>query len=128
MVSLPAESALLDGKNNAGCSVFCVPQNKPDICLITYSPSVSQCKSAHSIEIHLVPPVFNDSLTQLRLPVLINTTVTLLCSAYGYPKPSIRWTRNVNPQRNEELIIDRVQVTHFRSLKKIIIVLIPLDQ
>ena len=62
-----------------------------------------------------VPPLFNDSLSQVKIQALINTTVKLLCSAYGFPKPSIHWSFNTNPfneklQREEEFIIDHVQV------------------
>jgi hypothetical protein len=66
------------------------------------------------IEILLVPPVLNDSLAQVKIEALINSTVTLLCSAYGFPKPSINWFYNTNvlskPKREEELILEHIQV------------------
>jgi len=66
------------------------------------------------ILIILVPPIFNDSLVQVKIQALINTTVTLTCSAYGFPKPSINWSFNTNllikTQREEEFIIEYVQV------------------
>jgi hypothetical protein len=50
----------------------------------------------------------------VKIQALINTTVTLTCSAYGFPKPSINWSFNTNllikTQREEEFIIEYVQV------------------
>jgi hypothetical protein len=61
-----------------------------------------------------VPPLFNDTLAETKIQTLINTTVKLLCSAYGFPKPSISWLFNTNillkSSREEELIIEHVQV------------------
>jgi hypothetical protein len=66
------------------------------------------------IEVFLVPPVFNDSLVQVKLPALINSTLKLHCSAYGFPKPVVNWTFNTNfipkNKRNEEFVIESVQV------------------
>ena len=66
------------------------------------------------IDIFLVPPVFNDSLSQVKIPALINSTVKLVCSAYGFPKPSIDWLFNTNllskDKKQEELVIEHVQV------------------
>jgi hypothetical protein len=66
----------------------------------------------------LVPPLFNDSLSEVKIQALINTTVKLLCSAYGLPKPSISWLFNTNlllktSREEEELIIEHVQVRRF---------------
>ena len=69
---------------------------------------------------YLVPPVFNDSLAEVKIEALINTTVKLLCSAYGFPKPSISWsfrTTSLKPLREEELIIEHVQVSRSSRLK-----------
>lgn len=61
-----------------------------------------------------MPPLFNDTLAETKIQALINTTVKLLCSAYGFPKPSISWLFNTNillkNSREEELIIEHVQV------------------
>ncbi|CAF0756370.1 unnamed protein product [Rotaria sp. Silwood1] len=60
-----------------------------------------------------IPPVFNDSLTQVKIQALINSTVILPCSTYGVPKPSIHWSYNTNllsENKEEELIIEHVQI------------------
>ncbi|CAF0852080.1 unnamed protein product [Adineta ricciae] len=63
-----------------------------------------------------VPPIFNDSLTQVKLHALINSSVTLPCSVYGFPKPSVTWSFETNTilesKREEEYVIDHVQVNH----------------
>lgn len=81
----------------------------------------------------LVPPLFNDSLSQVKIQALINTTVKLLCSAYGFPKPTIDWTFNTNSlneklQREEEFLIDHVQVNVFFQVKCSRCLLCDLDQ
>jgi hypothetical protein len=59
----------------------------------------------------LVPPIFNDSLAQVKVEALINSTVKLPCSAYGHPKPSINWSFKSNLlSKNAEFIIESVQV------------------
>jgi hypothetical protein len=62
----------------------------------------------------IVPPVFNDSLSQVKIQALINSRVKLFCSAYGFPKPSIDWSFNTSllskTKQEEELIIEHVQV------------------
>ncbi|CAF3915835.1 unnamed protein product [Rotaria sp. Silwood2] len=59
------------------------------------------------------PPVFNDSLTQVKIQALINSTVTLPCFTYGVPKPLINWFYNtslLSENKQEALIIEHVQV------------------
>ncbi|CAF2494795.1 unnamed protein product [Rotaria sp. Silwood2] len=59
------------------------------------------------------PPVFNDSLTQVKIQALINSTVTLPCFTYGIPKPLINWFYNtslLSENKQEALIIEHVQV------------------
>ncbi|UJR25150.1 hypothetical protein I4U23_006509 [Adineta vaga] len=77
--------------------------------------------SAGRAENHLdidvsVPPIFNDSLTQVKLHALINSTVSLPCFAYGFPKPSITWSFETNTvlesKQEEEYIIDHIQINH----------------
>ncbi|CAF2244305.1 unnamed protein product [Rotaria magnacalcarata] len=58
-------------------------------------------------------PVFNDSLTQIKIQALINSTVKLSCEVYGVPKPSINWFYNTNlliENQLEELNIEHVQI------------------
>lgn len=67
----------------------------------------------------LVPPLFNDSLAQIKIQALINTTTEFICSAYGFPKPSIQWSFNTNLfteklQTEDRLIIENVQVNNCR--------------
>ncbi|CAF1357382.1 unnamed protein product [Adineta steineri] len=61
-----------------------------------------------------IPPVFNDSLSQVKIQALINSTVSLLCSAYGFPKPTYNWSLETNLLLNttgdEELILENVQI------------------
>ena len=63
----------------------------------------------------LAPPIFNDSLTQVKLHALINSSVSLPCFVYGFPKPSVTWSFETNtvlePNREEEYVIDHVQVS-----------------
>ena len=68
----------------------------------------------------LVSPLFNDSLGQVKIQALINTTIELLCSAYGFPQPSIQWSFNTNLltekfPREDQLMIESVQVNICRE-------------
>ncbi len=71
-------------------------------------------RNKYFILIFLVPPLFNDSLADVKIQALVNTTVKLVCSAYGFPKPSIDWSFNtkllLKNQSEEEFIIEHVQV------------------
>ncbi|CAF0772843.1 unnamed protein product [Rotaria sordida] len=60
-----------------------------------------------------IPPIFNDSLTQVKVQALINSTVILPCSTYGFPKPLINWFYNTNlllENKQEKFIIEYVQI------------------
>jgi hypothetical protein len=77
-------------------------------------------RKKYFIFIFLVPPLFNDSLTDVKILALVNTTVKLGCSAYGFPKPVIDWSFNtkllLKNQSEEEFIIEHVQVGRFIRL------------
>lgn len=64
----------------------------------------------------LVAPVFNDSLTEIRLQSSINGTAKLSCLVYGFPKPTVQWFFNMNlllNEQQEELLLENIQVWNY---------------